>query len=110
MALITNSLYITNSKYTYTIDWEQACWWEADIFDIQRKKEDIMNIMLWYINKWKDFNEYWFVAVFDKHEWNNEDYKFFRIHKYRDWWNYDDYINSNKSIWFWFIENRVINI
>lgn len=110
MALITNSLYITNSNYTYEIDWEKYCWWDSDIFDIQRKKADIMNIMLWYINNSKDFNKKWLVAIFEEHSLNNEDINFFRIYKWKDWWTYDDYVNSNRSIWFWSIQNRVINL
>lgn len=107
---LTQTLYITNSKYTYETDWQQSCWWDADIFDIQRKKADIMNIMLWYINNDKSFIEKWLVAIFYEHKSNNEDYQFFRIYNYIDWWTYDDYRNSNKNIWFWFIENRLITI
>lgn len=108
MALLANNLYLANSKYTYEINWQQYCWWDADIFDIQRKKADIMNIMLWYINNSNDFNEKWLVSIFDEHKSNNEDYNFFRIYNYVNWWDYSNYINSNKSIWFWFIENRLV--
>jgi len=110
MALIPTNLYITNSKYTYTFEWKSYCWWDADIFNIERKKADIMEKMIWYINNDKSFNEQWLLAIFDEHDSNNEDYYFFRIFEIRNWWKYDDYRNSNTSIWFWFISNRLINI
>ncbi len=112
MILTPVNVNLANSKYAYMRnDGNQFCWWHADIYDIRAKKVDIMYDLLNKINEWNTGLIYkeWLIAIFNQHEINNEDYNYFEIFDYVDWYNQDDYRKSwNKTYWFWFIENRVV--
>lgn len=110
MAINTVNLYLANSKYTYSLDNKPYCGWFADMFDITKRKEDIMYDLLDQINEWNNGLIYqkWLVAVFNTHESNNEDYNYFDIFEYVNWYSNEDYKNKWKTYWFGFIENRVV--
>jgi len=112
MILAPVNVNLANSKYAYMRnDGNQFCWWYADIYDIRAKKVDIMYDLLNKINEWNTGLIYkeWLIAIFNQHELNNEDYNYFEIFDYVDWYSENDYRKSwNKTYGFWFISNRVV--
>jgi len=113
MALIWTKIYLANSKYRWDIDGKTYCWWEADVFNIEKQKSSIMYDMLSYINDWEQWliYQHWLVAIITNKD--NEDYNHIRIYPYYKDYSEEDYINNAKHLkeyWFGFIANNLITI
>lgn len=99
------SLFIASSRYTYQINNEQACSWNADIYAITTNKEDIMNDMSNKVQE--ELDNYNLVWVFSESE--NENYYAFQIYEQNSRYNSaDDYKNNWNNLWFWFIKIKVV--
>lgn len=106
MALNSTNVYLANSTYTYTYEWNEYCYWFADVFDITRKKSDIMIEILDQAND--ELYERTLYAVFQDHKSNNEDFCYFEIFKWVQWYSNDDYRNKWTKCWFGFVLNKVV--
>ncbi len=109
MAILTNAIFIANSKYTYEINWNNFCDWQADIFETTIWLSNIKNTMISYINTNKHIVDNWLIVWYAENKWDFQEYVEIYVYDQR-FKTYDEYRSNWKRVWFWYIDINSLKI